>query len=330
MATLYLVEQGAQVQKEYQRLLVCKEGEVLQEVPIGRVERVVVLGRIGFTTPALLALLDADIPVVFLTQQGQVRGRLTGRTRGNLALRHRQYECSRDPAFCLQVARSIVSGKLLNYRARCLRQGRRGQDEAAAIAEQLRVYAERALQADDMAEVRGIEGIGSRLYFRLLRAALPEEFAFPRRERRPPPDPVNALLSLAYTLLGESIFAALEVVGLDPYDGFFHSDAYGRPALALDLAEEFRGIVADSVVLTLLNRRVLRASDFTRVGRGVYLKPEALKRFLAAYTHRLNERVWHPVWNKHLTYQQVFEGQARLLARLIRGESERYIPFRVK
>lgn len=331
MATLYLMEQGAQVEKEYQRLVVSKEGEVLQEVPLARVERVVVLGRVGFTTPALLALLDADIPVVFMTQQGRVRGRLSGPTGGNLPLRHRQYERSHDPTFCLQVARSIVAGKLLNYRARCLRQGRRGQgQEAVDVALQLQRYAGQVRQAGDMAEVRGLEGIGTRLYFRLLRAALPAEFTFPRRARRPPPDPVNALLSLAYTLLGESIFAALEVVGLDPYDGFFHRDVYGRPALALDLEEEFRGIVADSVVLTLLRRRQVRLSDFTWVGRGVYLKPEALKCFLAFYTHRLNERVWHPIWKCRLTYQQVFEGQVRLLARLIRGECAEYIPFCVR
>lgn len=329
MATLYLIEQGAQVEKEYRRLLVCKDGEVVREVPISRIERVVVMGQVGFTTPALLSLLDADIPVVFLTQQGQVRGRLMGRTGANLPLRHLQYERSHDPAFCLGIARAIVAGKLLNYRARCQRWGRRGQEVTAQVA-QLRQYAQRAQQANDMGELRGLEGIGSRLYFRLLQAALPEEFSFAKRVRRPPSDPVNSLLSLAYTLLAESIFAALEVVGLDPYDGFFHSDVYNRPALALDLEEEFRGIVADSVVLTLLKRREVRLSDFTWVGRAVYLKPEALKRFLAAYTRRLNERVWHPTWKKHLTYQQVFEAQARLLAQVVRGEREAYVAFRAK
>lgn len=331
MATLYLVEQGARVEKEYRQLLVCKEGEVLQEVKLARLERVVVLGRVGFTTPALLALMDAGIPLVFLTRQGKVRGRLAGRTGGNLALRHRQYERSGDPVFCLELARSVVSGKLVNYRTLAMRMLRsHPQESGSQIVHDLHRYVQQTEAAESLATLRGIEGAGTRAYFQVLRGCLPEEFEFPRRARRPPPDPVNALLSLAYTLLGESIFAALEVVGLDPYDGFFHSDAYNRPALALDLVEEFRGVVADSVVLALLNRRVLRLRDFVWRGEGVYLRPEALKQFLKAYTRRLNTRVRHPFWDQRLSYQQVFEAQARILVRVIQGELGRYEPFWVK
>ena len=151
---------------------------------------------------------------------------------------------------------------------------------------------------------------------------------FEKRTRRPPKDPANALLSLGYTLLTNNLMTACEVVGLDPYDGFFHADKYGRPALALDLVEEFRGLIVDSVVLNIVNRGMLKASDFEPgPGRGVYLKPKAMKPFFKGYSARLNTEVTHPIAGRRLTYQKCFEVQARLLRGVIEGRHERYRPF---
>lgn len=186
--------------------------------------------------------------------------------------------------------------------------------------------------APDLAALRGIEGSGSKAYFAVLRSRLRADFTFEKRTRRPPKDPTNALLSLAYTLLGEAAATALEIVGLDPYDGFYHADKYGRPALALDLIEEFRGPVADSVVLTLINNRMLTPHDFNvnDATGGTYLTPAGLKRFLSAYTKRLQATFTHPLAGRPLTYQKCLEVQARLLAKTITGELPAYHPLRIR
>ena len=154
---------------------------------------------------------------------------------------------------------------------------------------------------------------------------------FEKRTRRPPKDPANALLSLGYTLLTNNLMTACEVVGLDPYDGFFHADKYGRPALALDLVEEFRGLIVDSVVMNVVNRGMLKASDFEPgPGRGVYLKPKAMKTFFKSYSARLNTEVVHPLVERRLSYQKCFEVQARLLRDTMEGKRQEYLPFLTK
>jgi len=183
----------------------------------------------------------------------------------------------------------------------------------------------------DMESLRGLEGTGTRAYFRVLRGALRQEWSFEKRTRRPPGDPINALLSLGYTLLTQNMMTALEVVGLDPYDGFFHADKYGRPALALDLIEEFRSIVVDSVILTVVNKRMLTPNDF-RPGPegGVVLSRSGLRVFLAQYSARLETEVIHPSVGRRLTYRKCFEVQARILREVIEGKRERYLPFLAK
>lgn len=168
-------------------------------------------------------------------------------------------------------------------------------------------------------------------YFGVLRQALKDDLEFEKRVRRPPTDPVNALLSLGYTLLTHNLFAAAEIAGMDPYDGFFHADKYGRPALALDLTEEFRGVVVDSAVMNVINRHILDRKDF-RPGpeEGVYLTPKGWREFVGQYQRRLNTRVRHPYYGRRLTYQQCFEVQARLLAKVVKGELDEYPPFLTK
>jgi CRISP-associated protein Cas1 len=185
--------------------------------------------------------------------------------------------------------------------------------------------------ARSLAELRGLEGSGSQAYFTILKATLRAELTFERRSRRPPQDPANALLSLAYTLLTNALFTACEVAGLDAYDGFFHADKYGRPALALDLVEEFRPIVADSVVLTVVNNRMLDADDFTEnEDGGVYLSRRALRKFVGQFGRRLNTLVYHPDAGRALSYQKVFEVQARRLRKCIESGTPAYQPFLAK
>jgi CRISPR-associated protein Cas1 len=347
MATLYVTEPGARIEREYRRLLVTKEDEVLLRVPLSRVSDVVLVGWTGATTPALLALLDAGIELAFVSRSGKLRGRLVPPTAKNIPLRHRQYERAVDEGFCLEIARAIVGGKLRNERT-LARRLCRGHDEIEAGAiEEITSAIKQVDDALDMDTLRGLEGAGARAYFRVFREALRRgpstssgrrsgqalglEWGFEKRVRRPPGDPVNAMLSLGYTLLGHNMMTALEVVGLDPYDGFFHADKYGRPALALDLVEEFRSVIVDSVVLTIVNKRMLTPDDFRPGPKGgVILRRSGLREFLGQYTARLQTEVIHPLAGRRLTYQKCFEVQARLLRKVIEGQAEEYQPFLTK
>lgn len=341
MSTLYITEPGAQLEREYRHLLVVCQDQTRLRVPLADVDHVVLMGQgVGATTPALHALLEAGIPLSLVRANGELLGRLTPPSSLNLDLRRRQYSRAADPAFCLALSRAIVTGKLRNSHALALRWTRtRGPVEAAAgpdgrTAELARLAAAigQAGAAADLPALRGIEGSGSRAYFALYRAQLRGGLTFAQRTRRPPRDPVNALLSLAYTLLGEAVATALEIVGLDPYEGFYHADKYGRPALALDLLEEFRAPIADSVVLTLVNNRRLTAADFTanETTGGVYLSRDGLRVFLQAFSARLHARITHPLAGRPLTYQKCLEVQARLLAKTITGDLPAYRPLRVR
>jgi CRISPR-associated protein Cas1 len=331
LATLYVTEQGARLEKEYKRLLVTKDDEVLLRVPLSRVSDVVLVGWTGATTPALLALLDAGIGLAFVNRSGTLRGRLVPPMPKNIPLRHQQYAQAQDETFCLEVARAIVGGKLRNQRtlARRLCRSRTGLDES--LIERISRAVKGVKAADDLDSLRGLEGAGARAYFQILRQALSEEWGFEKRVRRPPGDPVNALLSLGYTLLGHSLMSAIEVVGLDPYDGFFHADKYGRPALALDLVEEFRSVIVDSVVLTVVNKGILDPNDFRPGPKGgVLLTQRGLRQFLAQYSARLQTEIIHPWAGRRLTYQKCFEVQARLMRKVIEGQAEKYRPFRIR
>ncbi len=354
MPTLYVTEVGSRIEKEYERLLVTRDDEVILSVPLTQVSEVVLMSGVGATTPALLSLLDHDVGLSLVSSTGRLRGRLIAAEARNLPLRHKQYERSRDATFCLEISRAIVAGKLKNLRTmarRILRHDDReradqpGTEDAGGLApvsneklpaldiEQINDALAHAATARDLAELRGLEGSGSRAYFAVLRSALRSELTFDKRTRRPPGDPANALLSLAYTLLTNALFTACEVAGLDAYDGFFHADKYGRPALALDLVEEFRAIVADSVVLTVVNNRMVTPDDFEKGDAehgGVRLSRHGLRVTVAQFARRLNTPVFHPDAARALTYQKVFEVQARRLRKCIESGEPTYAPFLAK
>lgn len=350
MATLYVTEPGSRVEKDHGRLLVTKDDEVLLAAPLAHVTEVVLMGGTGLTTPAMLALLEAGVSVSLISAQGKLRGRLIAAEARNLPLRHKQYAASGNEKFCREISRAIVLGKLRNCRTLARRMARTreapledggrqtaGGGHPTAVGDLLTADAliarltdsiQKARMARDVAELRGLEGNAAKAYFALLRAALRPELSFEKRTRRPPRDAANALLSLAYSLLTNAVFTACEVAGLDPYDGFFHADKYGRPALALDLVEEFRPIVADSVVLTVVNNRMLGPEDFeTGEDGGVYLARRGRRLFLQQFSRRLNTEVIHPDAGRALSYQKVFEVQARRLRKCIETGEPNYQPF---
>lgn len=328
MPTLYVIEQGARIEKEYRRILVSLEDEVLLAVPAAQVDHIVLVGRVGVTTPALHSLLDEGVGLTLLNRWGKLTGRLLPASGGNLALRHKQYARSQEPAFCLAVSKAIVAGKLRGERNLARRMARSRPHIEERLLERISGALLDVERATSLDEVRGLEGRGARAYFAVLRASLPGDLGFERRARRPPPDPVNALLSLGYTLLTENLMTACEIVGLDPYDGFLHSDKYNRPALALDLMEEFRAPIVDSVVLSLLNRKRLDKDDFQPGPEGgVYLTQKGLRIFFQQYSARIQTEVVHPLAGRALSYQKIFEVQARQLRKVIEGTAEEYIPF---
>ena len=321
MATLYVVEQGARVEKEYHKLVVTKEDETIIAVPAIKVSSVVLVGNVGVTTPAIAFLLDQGIPLVYLTTLGKLRGRLVGATPLNIALRQTQYEKMKDATFALGISRAVVEGKLTNYRTLAQRWGReRGGEHFRSAAEALATHIGAVTSAANLAALRGVEGAGSKVYFGALRAALRGEWSFEKRARRPPPDPVNALLSLGYTLLGENIASALEIVGLDPYAGFAHVDRPGKPSMTLDAIEEFRQPVVDRTILGLVNKGVKIGQD----ERG-YLTEETRKMLAEKVLNRLETPEMYE--KKNVPLRVIIQSQARHLATFLRGEREAYRAF---
>lgn len=338
MPTLYVTEPGARIEKEYKRILVMsKDEEVLFSAPLVHVTDVVIVGSVGVTTQAMLSLLEAGVSFSIVSRAGKLLGRLMPPSEGNIFLRREQYKRAADPSFCFPVAKSIVMGKLKNQLTFTRRLCRTHPGIPKTSIEKITTAIKKAEAEESLDGLRGHEGIGAKAYFTIFRAALNKEWTFPKRSRRPPADPANALLSLGYSLLTQNMMTALEVAGLDPYDGFFHADVYGRPALALDLVEEFRSVIVDSVALTLINNRIITPDEFepspqpSPEGRGgVLLKPRALKKFLAKYNTRLQTTVLHQQAERAITYQKYFEAQAWQLRRLIEGKAQVYEPFLTK
>ncbi len=331
MPTLYVLEPGARLEKDYQRLLVVKHDEILMRVPIQRVTQVVLIGRVGVTTPALHALLGANVPLLLVNRSGTLKGRLLPPTGGNLPLRQAQYRRNDDERFCLELTRAIVAAKMHNQRTLALRLARRHEQMEAGGLAYLKEAIQQAQSASSPETLRGIEGMAARRYFAVYRQAFAQDWQFAKRTRRPPKDPVNALLSLGYSFLTQNMMMALEAAGLDPYLGYFHAEKYNRPALALDLVEEFRTPVVDSLILPLLNHRMLKMKDFYGTAAdGIFLTDRGMRIFLRKYSNKLESTFKSRELNRRISYRKLFEVQARKLARVIEGKKEIYRPFRMR
>lgn len=333
MSTLYLTQQDSVLRKEDERLRVTLKGETLLDLPMLKVSQVVVMGRVTVTPYTVAALMERNVHLTYLTEHGRYIGRIEPAFSKNSLLRRAQYAASFDEHRTLTLARGFVLGKLANLRVTLLRAARNSEalnvDDAI---EAIRGAEQRAERAEELDVLRGHEGEGSAAYFsvfdRLIKA---EGFSFTKRVRRPPTDPVNSLLSFGYALLANDVHAAVNVLGFDPYCGYLHTDRYGRPSLALDLMEEFRPLVVDATVLSCLNKRIIQPGDFTvALGNVHSLTPEARKKFLVQYEERKQTEIQHPIFEYKATYQRCFELQARILAKCIQGELERYEPFVVR
>jgi CRISP-associated protein Cas1 len=331
MAALYLNEQQSIVKKRDNYLIVQYQDKSKREVPLINVDQVVVSGDVTLTTPALHTLLEMGIEVCFLSMYGHFRGRLSPPVAKNAALRRAQYRAHSDAHSSLQIAQACVKGKLVNMRTMLQRVNRTMQDsELAGAIDEIQQMIQRVPETTTTGSLLGIEGKGSASYFGVFGKLLREPFSFTQRRRRPPTDPINAMLGLGYTLVLHQVSAAIQIVGLDPYVGFLHQTRHGRPALALDLMEEFRPILADSVVLNLCNHRLLTPQDFQEELGVIHLKPDARKKFYGKFEERLQEEIQHPQFGYRTSYRRCIELQARLLAKWLSGEIATYPPLSVR
>lgn len=258
----YIREQGAKITREGRRLIVTTP-DVKHTLFIDHLEQLLLFGNIQVTAPALFLLLGEDIDTVFLRADGRFMGRLATKEPANVFLRKKQFDLTEDAGFCVRTARRIVQAKLVNQATLLARVKRsRGKDVAGDAAKELRRLACKAQDAEDVDSLRGIEGRGAAVYFRHLPLAFNQDWGFTRRVRRPPTDPVNAVLSLLYTLLINRCYAAVRIAGLDPHPAVLHTLAYGRYSLPLDMVEEFRAMLADALTISLFNMRMLDWDDF--------------------------------------------------------------------
>lgn len=334
MGTVYVTQEDSFIGKTDERLQVKAEKKTLLDVPMIKVEGVVVLGRATISPAALMELLERQIPLSFLTGTGRYLGRLEPPLTKNIFVRSAQWKAMEESQKAIHVVRGFVRGKLKNYRNSLLRAQR--EYETLNLRDAISRL-ENAIapinKTENIDSLRGLEGAGSAAYFgsfgQLIRA---EGFSFEARRRRPPTDPINAMLSFGYAILLHDIQSAVNIVGFDPYLGYLHTQRYGRPSLALDLIEEFRPLVVDAVVLAAVNKRSLSPSDFTTepVSGAVSLSDEGRRTFLRLYEQKKQTKFTHPVLQKKYTYQEVFEIQARLLAKYLMGETELYPPLILK
>ncbi len=350
MATLYLTERQTLVKKDGDTLLVAipadpESGRAKRDVrvPLMKIERVVVQGNVTLTSPALAALMEQRAEVSFLNEHGRFQGQLTPAFSRNGQLRLAQTAAHVDAARAHGLARAFVVGKMTNMRTMLLRANRkRERPELAQAAEAIRRAMTEAAaippdatppdparpQADSAyGRLQGQEGAATAHYFGCFRHILNRPELFNGRSRRPPRDPANALLSYGYTILLNQVTSAICAVGLDPYVGYLHSTQYGKPALALDLMEEFRPLIVDSVVLSVFNNGVLGERDFVNEFGAWRLTDAGRRTFLGKLEARFDETITHPIFDYKANYRRCLELQARLLAKTLTGEIAMYPAF---
>ncbi len=343
---LYLNTQGLSVGKSGNVLKIKEKDKVVQEVRIGEICQLNLYGNIQLSTQAIQTLCENEVPIAYFSMGGWFYGVTQGLGVKNIFLRREQFRLADVPAFCLRLARELVAGKIRNQRTMLQRNHVEPPPPALIM---LKCMCEDAEQAESVEQLLGIEGNAARVYFENFagmikrgdEAEIPEEFGepaggsrdaefnfdFTNRNRRPPRDPVNALLSLAYSMLAKDLTIITQAVGFDPYLGFYHQPRFGRASLGLDLMEPFRPLIADSAVLSAINTRMVGPGDFVRAGDSVALTPNGRKAFFRAYEQRMDSLVTHPIFGYRVNYRRVLEIQARLLARVLTGELKDYPVF---
>lgn len=335
---LYLNAQGLYVGKSGNVLKVKEKTKVVQEVRIRDICQVNLFGSIQISTQAVQTLCENEVPIAYFSMGGWFYGVTQGLGLKNIFLRREQFRLADVPSVCLRLARQFVSGKIRNQRTMLQRNHVEPPRRSLAL---LKCFQEDAKQAGSLETLLGIEGNAARIYFEnfsgMIKAIEPGDdlvnghvefsFDFLRRNRRPPRDPVNALLSLAYSVLAKDLTVVCYSVGFDPFLGFYHQPRFGRTALALDLMEPFRPLIADSAVLSAINTRMVTNADFVRTGDAVALTTDGRKAFFRAYEQRMDTLVTHPLFGYRVNYRRLLEIQTRLLARVLTGEIAEYPSF---
>ena len=340
---LYLNTQGYRVGCKDEVLVVKEKDHVIEEVRMRDVSHVALFGNVQISTQAIQSLCEQEVPVTYFSMGGWFYGITRGHAMKNVFLRMEQFRLARDEMTCLSLARQFVHGKIRNHRTLLMRNH---LEPPEPIIGKMKRASEDALNAASIEELLGIEGAAASQYFQHFSGMVKVEddlpglempsqdpnqrafnFNFSNRNRRPPTDPVNAMLSLAYSMLAKDCTLAALAVGFDPYLGFYHQPRFGRPALGLDLMEEFRPLVAESTVLTCINNRVVTETDFVRAGQAVNLTAGGRKRFFQTYEQRMSSLITHPLFDYKVSYRRALELQARLLAKTLTGEIAEYIPL---
>lgn len=344
MERTYVIEQGTMLRKSGHHLAVTRGNETIAEIPLEGLDQLTLVGFTSLTGAVLDVLIRHRIETVLLSPYGQFRGRLMVDEHKHVQRRRGQYVNLSDPAFALKTAKAIVRGKLRNAaRFTALRGSRYGLAEVNRIASQIKGLAEIVERQDNLDFIRGLEGRGANLYFEafplIIRVA---GFEFHGRNRRPPLDPVNALLSFVYTLLTQEVLTSIKVVGLDPYLGCLHTVEYGRPSLACDLVEEWRAFLGDRLVLALINRRVINPDDFVyhpvqctdgvdeedlKQRRPVEMKPKIGRAFIEAYEKWMANRIQIPGGREKTDYRGLVRRQVWQFCHYLLGDRDSYEPF---
>ncbi len=331
---LYVQSAGAKIGRSGAELVVETRDKEKHTVRITDTSHVVLFGAVQISTQAVQDLCDRNIPVVYLSSGGWFFGMTRGMDHKNVDLRRQQFAAAASTERSLQIARRLVGVKIRNSRT-IIR--RNASDPPTRTLQRLKELITTAEEATSLESLLGIEGTAARMYFEaygeMLRPPKAEgeptamTFDFDGRNRRPPRDPVNSLLSLGYAMLAKDLTIALQAVGFDPYLGFYHQPRYGRPALALDVMEEFRPLIVDSVVLSAINTGAVKLPDFIRRGGAVTLTQAGRGKFIRAYERRMDEEITHPIFGYRISYRRTLEVQIRLLARFLTGEIDEYPPF---
>ena len=334
--TLYITTPDKYLSLDGENIVVLSERKEVGRVPLHNLEGIVTFGYTG-ASPALMGYCARNgISLCHLSRSGRFLAEVTGEERGNVVLRKTQYRVSDDDELSIRIARNMITGKVYNSRwvlERATRDhpGRVDVELLKDVSHSLKESIERIMICEDADELRGLEGNAASNYFSVIDQLIlrdKEDFYFKGRNKRPPLDNVNALLSLVYTLLTNMASASLSSVGLDPYIGFLHRDRPGRASLALDLMEELRPVMGDRFVLTLINRKMVTSDDFVKKENGaVLLNDEGRRKFISAWQEKKQDKIQHPFLNEKIQWGLIPFAQAQLLARHLRGDIDEYPPF---
>ncbi|MFC1591219.1 CRISPR-associated endonuclease Cas1 [Thermodesulfobacteriota bacterium] len=326
---LHLITPGTYLGKSGNAVKITTPDEKGILLPMKDIAHVCCWGNSQLSTQTMLELADRGVGITWLTGGGWLRATTTAPLEKNVHLRRSQYRACDNPAICLKLARWIITSKIENQRVLVRRNNK--SSPAKKILKILRACHDNASKADNIEILRGIEGYAAKIYWdafsSMFREKTGEKFVMCGRNKRPPKDPVNALLSFGYSMLLRDFVTALHGVGMDPLYGFYHAVVPGRPALALDMMEAFRPLIVDSTVLRSINEGVLSTKDFVQTKNFCSMKPHAKKRWIKAYERRVDEMVTHPVFGYRLSYRRIFTLEARLLGRYISGEFPEYHPL---